>query len=117
MPSNSPLFQAHHAIERQAFARDPLLRALVASGRFDGDAAANLIYLPNDKELAHAIGVTPHTGRPIKEYGLGLKFFLEDLAATRDGELAIAGSPEALDRMALKVQRLSDTAQVALRNL
>ncbi|MEA9559111.1 XVIPCD domain-containing protein [Xanthomonas campestris] len=111
-----PLFQPHHAIEQQAFKSDPLLQVLVDSGRFSKDAATNLINLPNDKALAHAIGVTPHTGRPIKEYGLGLKDALEDLAATKDGQAALRADPDALDRVALKVQRLSDTAQVALIN-
>ncbi|NIJ69021.1 XVIPCD domain-containing protein [Xanthomonas sp. 60] len=111
-----PLFQSHHAIEQQAFTRDPLLQALVDSGRLSKDAATNLINLPNDKALAQAIGVTPHTGRPIREYGLGLKDALEDLAATKDGQAALRADPDALDRVALKVQRLSDTAQVALIN-
>ncbi|MGD6497677.1 hypothetical protein VWR49_22895, partial [Xanthomonas citri pv. citri] len=57
------LFQQHHAIEQNAFTRDPLLQVLVDTGRFNKDAASNLINLPNDKVLADAIGVTPHTGR------------------------------------------------------
>ncbi|QNH12684.1 XVIPCD domain-containing protein [Xanthomonas sp. SI] len=113
---DKPLFQPHHAIEQQAFTRDPLLQVLVDTGRFNKDAATNLINLPNDKALAHAIGVTPHTGRPIKDYGLGLNYVLERLATTKDGQAALMEDPDALDRVALKVQRLSDTAQVALIN-
>ncbi|UKE55287.1 hypothetical protein KFS84_05670 [Xanthomonas translucens pv. graminis] len=113
---DKPLFQPHHAIEQQAFTRDPLLQVLVDTGRFNKDAATNLINLPNDKTLAHAIGVTPHTGRPIKDYGLGLNYVLERLATTKDGQAALMEDPDALDRVALKVQRLSDTAQVALIN-
>ncbi|CTP89483.1 hypothetical protein A6R71_15615 [Xanthomonas translucens pv. arrhenatheri] len=113
---DKPLFQPHHAIEQQAFTSDSLLQVLVDNGRFNKDAATNLIHLPNDKALAHAIGITPHTGRPIKEYGLGLKDALEDLATTKDGQAALMEDPDALDRVALKVQRLSDTAQVALIN-
>ncbi|MGD6274196.1 hypothetical protein VWT76_16100, partial [Xanthomonas citri pv. citri] len=110
------LFQQHHAIEQNAFTRDPLLQVLVDTGRFNKDAASNLINLPNDKVLADAIGVTPHTGRPIKEYGLGLKYVLERLAATKDGRAALLEDPDALDRVALRVQLLSDTAQVGLIN-
>ncbi|MFA4492532.1 hypothetical protein P2A56_22040, partial [Xanthomonas perforans] len=116
MPEKT-LFQSHHAIEQNAFKSDPLLQVLVDSGRLNKDAATNLINLPNDKGLAHAIGMTPHNGRPVKEYGLGLKDALEELAATKDGQAAVlAKDSDALDRIALRVQRLSDTAQVALIN-
>lgn len=116
MPNDRPLFQTHHALEQQAFGRDPLLQVLVDSGHLSKDATTNLIHLPNDKVLAQALGVTPHTGGPIKDYRLGLKDALEDLASTKDGLAALQGDPDALDRVAQKVQRLSDTAQVALIN-
>ncbi|MBO9828767.1 hypothetical protein J7373_10955 [Xanthomonas sp. A2111] len=116
MPNDRPLFQTHHALEQQAFGRDPLLQVLVDSGRLSKDATTNLIHLPNDKVLAQALGVTPHTGGPIKDYRLGLKDALEDLASTKDGLAALQGDPDALDRVAQRVQRLSDTAQVALIN-
>uniref|UniRef100_UPI003CCEB885 hypothetical protein n=1 Tax=Xanthomonas vesicatoria TaxID=56460 RepID=UPI003CCEB885 len=116
--AGKPLFQQHHGVDQKSFEIDPLLQVLVDNGRLNKDAATNLINLPNDKALARAIGVTPHTGRHIKEYSLGMKDALEDLASTKDGQAILLQKPDpdALDRVALKVQRLSDTVQVALIN-
>ncbi|MEF9421250.1 hypothetical protein MPD99_20675, partial [Xanthomonas citri pv. viticola] len=117
MPKKTtPLFQGHHALEQQTFARDPLLEALVDSGRFNKDAATNLINMPKDRALAHALGVSPHSGGPLQDYKIGSTQVLKDLASTKDGIAALAGDAGALDRMAMKVQRLSDAAQVALIN-
>lgn len=116
MPNESPLFQRHHAIEQQTLGRSPLLKALADAGRFDMDATANLINMPSDQALAHAMGVSPHSGGPIKEYRNGLKDFLDDLAATKDGRAALELDPDAQDRIAAKIYRLSDTAQVAIIN-
>lgn len=116
MPNNRPLFQSHHALEQQVFPEDPLLQALVESGRFNKDVATNLINLPSEKTLAHALGVSPHSGGPLPGYRTGTMLALSDLASTKDGIAALSGNESALDRMALKVQRLSDMAQVALVN-
>ena len=116
MPNDSPLFQVHHAIEQQTLGRNPLLKALVDSGRFEMNATSNLINMPNDKALAHALGVSPHSGGPIKEYRNGLKDAIDDLAATKDGQAALRGDPDALDRIAARVHRLGDTAQIAIIN-
>ncbi|MFA4692089.1 hypothetical protein, partial [Xanthomonas perforans] len=112
----NPLFQGHHALEQQTFASDPLLEALVDSGRFNKDAATNLINMPKDKGLAHALGVSPHSGGPLQDYRIGSTQVLKELASTKDGIAALGGDASALDRMAMKVQRLSDAAQVALVN-
>lgn len=116
MPNESPLFQRHHAIEQQTLGRSPLLKVLADAGRFDMDATVNLINMPSDQALAHAMGVSPHSGGPIREYRNGLKDFLDDLAATKDGRAALELDPEAQDRIAAKIYRLSDTAQVAIIN-
>ncbi|MFP7147177.1 hypothetical protein P0990_19535, partial [Xanthomonas hortorum pv. gardneri] len=116
MPSSNPLFQGHHALEQQVFAEDPLLQALVESGRFHKDVATNLINLPSDRALAHTLGVSPHSGGPLRAYKTGTMLALSDLASTKDGMAALNGDEGALDRMAMKVQRLSDAAQVALVN-
>lgn len=116
MPSSNPLFQGHHALEQQVFAEDPLLQALVESGRFHKDVATNLINLPSDRALAHTLGVSPHSGGPLRAYKTGTMLALSDLASTKDGIAALNGDEGALDRMAMKVQRLSDAAQVALVN-
>ncbi|WP_081320535.1 AHH domain-containing protein [Xanthomonas graminis] len=116
--AGKPLFQQHHGVDQKSFGKHALLRALVDNGRLDKDAATNLINLPNDKDLARAIGVTPHTGRHIKEYPLGIRDALNELAATKDGQAVLLPKPDpnALDRVALKVQRLGDTVQIALIN-
>jgi len=116
--AGKPLFQQHHGVDQKSFGKHALLRTLVDNGRLDKDAATNLINLPNDKDLARAIGVTPHTGRHIKEYPLGIRDALNELAATKDGQAVLLPKPDpnALDRVALKVQRLGDTVQIALIN-
>lgn len=59
MPNNSPLFQGHHGIEQQTLGHSRLLKALADAGRFEMDSGSNLINMPNDKVLAHALGVSP----------------------------------------------------------
>jgi len=116
--AGKPLFQQHHGVDQKSFEKHALLQVLVDNGRLDKDAATNLINLPNDKVLARAIGVTPHTGRHIEEYPLGIRDALNELAATKDGQAVLLPKPDpnALDRVALKVQRLGDTVQIALIN-
>ncbi|MCE4313357.1 XVIPCD domain-containing protein [Xanthomonas hortorum] len=116
MPNNSPLFQGHHGIEQQTLGHSRLLKALADTGRFEMDAGLNLINMPNDKVLAHALGVSPHSGGPIRDYRLGLEDSLARLERSKDGRAALAGDPEALDRVAAKVHRLGDNVQVALIN-
>ncbi|MEA9911557.1 hypothetical protein VDG39_02160 [Xanthomonas campestris pv. raphani] len=116
MPNNSPLFQGHHGIEQQTLGHSRLLKALVDTGRFEMDAGSNLINMPNDKALAHALGVSPHSGGPIRDYRQGLEDSLARLERSKDGRAALAGDPEALDRVAVKVHRLGDSVQVALIN-
>lgn len=72
MPNNSPLFQGHHGIEQQTLGHSRLLKALADAGRFEMDSGLNLINMPNDKVLAHALGVSPHSGGPIRDYRQGL---------------------------------------------
>ncbi|XHI64554.1 hypothetical protein ABZP12_01675 [Xanthomonas euvesicatoria] len=93
-----------------------LLKALRDTGRFDMDASSNLINMPNDKALADSLGVSPHSGGPLGDYRYGLQARLERLELSKDGQAALAGDPEALDRIAVKVQRMSDTMQVGLIN-
>ncbi|MGY4892239.1 UNVERIFIED_CONTAM: hypothetical protein EX528_18340 [Xanthomonas axonopodis] len=116
MPNNSPLFQGHHGIEQQTLGHSRLLKALADAGRFEMDSGLNLINMPNDKVLAHALGVSPHSGGPIRDYRQGLEDSLARLERSKDGRAALAGDPEALDRVAAKVHRLGDSVQVALIN-
>ncbi|PJL20372.1 hypothetical protein B9Y66_00120 [Stenotrophomonas maltophilia] len=116
MPRVVPIFQQHHAIEQQTLGNSRLLKALADAGRFNIDADQNLINMPHDKALAQALGVSPHSGGPIREYRIGLEANLARLEQSRDGRAALAGDPEAMDRIAAKVHRLSDISQVGLVN-
>ncbi|MEN5097877.1 XVIPCD domain-containing protein [Stenotrophomonas sp. TWI1409] len=116
MPRVVPSFQQHHAIEQQTLGNSRLLKALADAGRFNIDADQNLINMPHDKALAEALGVSPHSGGPIREYRIGLEANLARLEQSRDGRAALAGDPEAMDRIAAKVHRLSDISQVGLVN-
>ncbi|WP_143592485.1 XVIPCD domain-containing protein [Stenotrophomonas maltophilia] len=116
MPRVVPIFQQHHAIEQQTLGNSRLLKALADAGRFNIDADQNLINMPHDKALAQALGVSPHNGGPIREYRIGLEANLARLERSRDGQAALAGDLEAMDRIAAKVHRLSDISQVGLAN-
>ncbi|WP_353075773.1 XVIPCD domain-containing protein [Stenotrophomonas sepilia] len=116
MPRVVPIFQQHHAIEQQTLGNSRLLKALADAGRFNIDADQNLINMPQDKALAQALGVSPHNGGPIREYRIGLEANLARLERSRDGQAALAGDLEAMDRIAAKVHRLSDISQVGLVN-
>lgn len=116
MPRVVPIFQQHHAIEQQTLSNSRLLKALADAGRFNIDADQNLINMPHDKALAQALGVSPHNGGPIREYRIGLEANLARLERSRDGQAALAGDLEAMDRIAAKVHRLSDISQVGLVN-
>lgn len=116
MPRTVPSFQKHHAIEHQTLGNSRLLKALSDAGRFNIDADQNLINMPHDKGLAHALGVSPHSGGPIRDYRVGLDNYLARLEQTKDGRAALAGDPDALDRIVAKVHRLSDVSQIGLVN-
>ncbi len=116
MPRTVPSFQQHHAIEYQTLGNSRLLKALSDAGRFNIDADQNLINMPYDKGLAHALGVSPHSGGPIRDYRVGLDNYLARLEQTKDGRAALAGDPDALDRIVAKVHRLSDVSQIGLVN-
>lgn len=116
MPRVVPIFQQHHAIEQQTLGNSRLLKALADAGRFNIDADQNLINMPQDKALAQALGVSPHNGGPIREYRIGLEANLARLERSRDGQAALAGDLEAMDRIAAKVHRLRDISQVGLVN-
>ncbi|WP_016944455.1 hypothetical protein, partial [Xanthomonas campestris] len=116
MPRSSPIFQDHHGFEQQTLRYSRILRVLSDSDRFDIDAPENRIFMPNDKELAQAMGVSPHSGGPIRDYQVGLLDNLRRLEQSRDGRAALAGDPDALDRVAVRVNHLRDTVKVGLVN-
>lgn len=68
MPRKGPIFQDHHVIEQQTFRNSELLKILEPAGLVQKDAFENRINMPADRQLAHAMGVSPHSGGPIGDY-------------------------------------------------
>ncbi|MCC5074264.1 XVIPCD domain-containing protein [Xanthomonas campestris] len=116
MPNYRTLFQDHHNIEQQTLKNSELLAKLQETGRFDIHAQENRLFLPSDPQFAQALDITPHSGGPLGAYQDGVIERLDDLQATRDGRAALRGDPEALDRVALRVEQLRDTIKVGLIN-
>ncbi|MFA8589483.1 hypothetical protein [Xanthomonas campestris] len=116
MPRSSPIFQDHHGFEQQTLRYSRILRVLSDSDRFDIDAPENRIFMPHDKGLAQAMGVSPHSGGPIRDYQVGFLDNLRRLEQSKDGRAALAGDPDALDRVAARVNHLRDTVKVGLVN-
>jgi len=116
MPNYRTLFQDHHNIEQQTLKNSELLAKLQETGRFDIHAPENRLFLPSDPQFAKALDITPHSGGPLGAYQDGVIERLDDLQATRDGRAALRGDPEALDRVAQRVDQLRDTIKVGLIN-
>lgn len=109
-------FQDHHAIEQQTLKNSELLAKLQQSERFNIHAVENRIFLPASPQLADALGITPHSGGPLRAYQDGMLEWLDEIQETRDGKAAIAGDPAALDRVAKRVEQLRDTVRTGLIN-
>ena len=113
---DTPVFQGHHIIEQQAFEESRLLQRLSELGLVDRDGPQNMLNLPADKELAAQLGVSPHRGGPLGEYSKGLRDALDELADTVDGQAAQRGDQAAAERIAVRVDRLTDTLRAGLIN-
>lgn len=109
-------FQDHHAIEQQTLRNSELLAKLQQSGKFNIHAVENRIFLPASPQLADALGITPHSGGPLRAYQDGMLEWLDEIQETRDGKAAIAGDPTALDRVTKRVEQLRDTVRAGLIN-
>ncbi|QRD71404.1 AHH domain-containing protein [Xanthomonas citri pv. citri] len=114
--SQRTCFQDHHAIEQRTLERSPLLEMLAEKGEFDIHAPENRIFLPADPAFAQTLGITPHSGGPISDYQIGLQQNLRRLQRSTDYIDARSGDPEALDRIAARVETLRDTVRVGLIN-
>lgn len=77
--AETPVFQGHHVIEQEAFARSRLLQELSRQGLFDLHAPRNLLNLPADRALAAQLGLSPHPGGPLSEYSSGVREQLAEL--------------------------------------
>ncbi|EPG2417759.1 MULTISPECIES: XVIPCD domain-containing protein [Stenotrophomonas maltophilia group] len=116
MPRNSPILQKHHVLEQQTFNNNDFLQVLVDAELVEKDVFENLLYMPADKRLAAAMGVSPHGGGPIKDYQNGITFSLEMIEASPDGQAALRGDVAAMQRVAAQVNGLRDTMTIGLVN-
>ncbi len=116
MPSYRTLFQNYHNIEQQTLKNSELLAKLQGAAKFHIHAPENLVFLPASPELAEALGVTPHSGGPLGEYQDGMLERLERIQSMRDGQAALRGDTDAMDRVARRVEQLRDTVKVGLIN-
>lgn len=108
--------QDHHTIEQQTLQNSPLLARLQKAGTFDIHAAENRLFLPADPRFAQALGVTPHSGGPLRAYQDGMLDRLGYLQRTRDGQAALEGDTSAIDRITKRVEQLRDTVKIGLIN-
>ncbi|CEL33172.1 hypothetical protein XAC4311_1340001 [Xanthomonas citri pv. citri] len=92
------------------------MEMLAEKGEFDIHAPENRIFLPADPAFAQTLGITPHSGGPISDYQIGLQQNLRRLQRSTDYIDARSGDPEALDRIAARVETLRDTVRVGLIN-
>lgn len=116
MPRSSPILQKHHVLEQQTFNNNDFLQALVEAELVEKDVFENLLYMPADKKLAAAMGVSPHGGGPIKDYQNGITFSLELIEASPDGQAALRSDVAAMQRVAAQVNGLRDTMTIGLVN-
>ncbi|WP_274393888.1 XVIPCD domain-containing protein [Xanthomonas cucurbitae] len=116
MSSYRTLFQDHHNIEQQTLKNSELLAKLSQAGKFDMHAPENRLFLPSDPKFAQAMGITPHSGGPLAEYQRGMIRRLDLIESSRVGQAALEGDPEAMERVAKRVEHLRDTIKVGLIN-
>jgi hypothetical protein len=116
MANYRTLFQDHHNVEQQTLKNSELLAKLQSAGKFHIHAPENRLFLPASPELAQELGVTPHSGGPLAEYQNGMLERLNRIQSTQDGRAALRGDPDAMDRVAKRVEQLRDTVKVGLIN-
>jgi hypothetical protein len=114
--ADTPVFQGHHVIEQAAFSESRLLQSLSRSGLFDLHGARNILNLPADQALAAKMGLSPHPGGPLGAYSEELANRLERLELSPDGQATLRGDQAAAQRIAARVNGLTDTLKVGLVN-
>ncbi|PPT84727.1 hypothetical protein XarzCFBP7410_05440 [Xanthomonas arboricola pv. zantedeschiae] len=114
--ADTPAFQGHHVIEQAAFSESRLLQSLSRSGLFDLHGPRNILNLPADQALAARMGLSPHPGGPLGAYSEELANRLERLELSPDGQATLRGDQAAAQRIAARVNGLTDTMKVGLVN-
>ncbi len=116
MSSSSVVLQSHHVIDTVQLKSSEILQKLVSSKLVDLDSSRNRLYLPFDGVLADEIESSPHRGRTRGSYNTAIREVLEKISASADGMAALDNDPDALARVAAKVQSIQDTLKVAIIN-
>ncbi|NIK41844.1 XVIPCD domain-containing protein [Xanthomonas arboricola] len=114
--ADTPAFQGHHVIEQAAFSESRLLQSLSRSGLFELHGPRNILNLPADQALAARMGLSPHPGGPLGAYSEELANRLERLELSPDGQATLRGDQAAAQRIAARVNGLTDTLKVGLVN-
>lgn len=114
--ADTPAFQGHHIIEQGAFSESELLRSLSKRGLFDLHGQHNMLNLPADRALAARMGLSPHPGGPLGGYSEELANKLQRLEISPDGQAAIEGDQAAAQRIAARVNSLTETMKAGLIN-
>ncbi|WP_127158763.1 XVIPCD domain-containing protein [Xanthomonas arboricola] len=114
--ADTPAFQGHHVIEQAAFSESRLLQSLSRSGLFELHGPRNILNLPADQALAARMGLSPHPGGPLGAYSEELANRLERLELSPDGQATLRGDQAAAQRIAARVNGLTDTLKVGLIN-
>ena len=114
--ADTPAFQGHHVIEQAAFSESRLLQSLSRSGLFELHGPRNILNLPADQALAASMGLSPHPGGPLGAYSEELANRLERLELSPDGQATLRGDQAAAQRIAARVNGLTDTLKVGLIN-
>jgi len=116
MPNYRTIFQDHHGIEQQTLKNSELLAKLQRAGKFDIHAEENRLFLPADPHFARELGVTPHSGGPLRAYQDGMLEYLDEIESTREGRAALRGDVGAMDRVLPRIELLRDTVKAGLIN-
>ncbi|WP_182657254.1 XVIPCD domain-containing protein [Stenotrophomonas lacuserhaii] len=116
MPNHRTLFQDHHGIEQQTLKNSELLARLQRAGKFNIHAEENRLFLPADPQFAQELGVTPHSGGPLRAYQDGVLEYLDEIRSTRDGRAVLRGDVGAMDRVIPRIELLRDTIKAGLIN-
>lgn len=83
---------------------------------FELHGARNILHLPADQALAARLGLSPHPGGPLGAYTDLLATALERLEISPDGQATLLGDEAAAQRIAARVDGLTDTIKVGLVN-
>src|SRR5689334_17586949 len=107
------MVQFHHVLSMVTAVHE-VIQAL--GDRFKRNSVMNMMALPSNQKFAAEIESSPHTGGHLGSYGEGLNDVLTELQKDPAHAAALAGDPEALDRLLLDLSKFVVTVKHALAN-